>query len=260
MFERRARAGQCVNQPYLGCREFAASFRLVDLVDDGQDGWRVEEAEPMPVESYDAELGWMLYDMDFADASDPKPQFFARASSVACSISAVQRYGDDPAGAHRVLPSQGGRPRPGARLAAPGTEEREIPFVLELTRDGRLAGVTDTRSGDGRKKVGQRYRVPQGTKKTSGIAANLLWDNAEYVLACPDAKKLADAQAKGKGADYVARLADMQGAFIARINALPASAQADDGVRAVRAFLSARPAEACRHTAPEARSQRAIRY
>jgi CRISPR-associated protein Cas5d len=29
MFERRAGRGQCVNQPYLGCREFAAAFRLV---------------------------------------------------------------------------------------------------------------------------------------------------------------------------------------------------------------------------------------
>ncbi|MEI2746226.1 MAG: type I-E CRISPR-associated protein Cas5/CasD [Ottowia sp.] len=30
MFTRRARKGQCVNQPYLGCREFAAQFRLVE--------------------------------------------------------------------------------------------------------------------------------------------------------------------------------------------------------------------------------------
>src|SRR5207302_11223130 len=30
MFERRAEKGQCVNQPYLGCREFAASFSLID--------------------------------------------------------------------------------------------------------------------------------------------------------------------------------------------------------------------------------------
>ena len=30
MFERRASKGQCFNQPYLGTREFSASFRLVD--------------------------------------------------------------------------------------------------------------------------------------------------------------------------------------------------------------------------------------
>ena len=32
MFERRAKKGQCFNQPYLGCREFSAQFRLVVLV------------------------------------------------------------------------------------------------------------------------------------------------------------------------------------------------------------------------------------
>lgn len=134
-------------------------------------------------------------------------------------------------------------PDPARRLAPPGTEEKEIPYILELARDGRLVGITTTYSGAGRKKVAQRYRVPQGVKKTSGIAANLLWDNAEYVLALPDAKKLADARAKGKSSDYQARLAEMQAAFVARIEAMPAAARADDGVRAVLAFLPARPAE-----------------
>lgn len=65
MFERRAKKGQCFNQPYLGCREFSCDFRLVDP--------QREPAEPIP-ETRD--LGWMLYDMDFQDPSDPKPQFF----------------------------------------------------------------------------------------------------------------------------------------------------------------------------------------
>lgn len=65
MFNRRAQAGQCVNQPYLGCREFAARFRLVTDPDS--------EA-PALAESRD--LGWMLYDMDFAAVNDPKPRFF----------------------------------------------------------------------------------------------------------------------------------------------------------------------------------------
>jgi CRISPR-associated protein Csd1 len=33
-----------------------------------------------------------------------------------------------------------------------------------------------------RRKIGQRFLVPKAVKKTSGVAANLLWDNAEYVL------------------------------------------------------------------------------
>lgn len=65
MFERRAKKGQCFNQPYLGCREFSCAFRLVDPV--------IEPSTPIK-ETRD--LGWMLYDMDFSDLSDPKPQFF----------------------------------------------------------------------------------------------------------------------------------------------------------------------------------------
>lgn len=65
MFERRAKKGQCFNQPYLGCREFSADFRLVDL--------RQEPSSPIQ-ETRD--LGWMLYDMDFTDLTDLKPQFF----------------------------------------------------------------------------------------------------------------------------------------------------------------------------------------
>lgn len=76
IFNRRAQAGQCVNQPYLGCREFAASFRLIELSDDGLSGWRVPADEPLAVQSMSADLGWMLYDLDYSDRSDPKPQFF----------------------------------------------------------------------------------------------------------------------------------------------------------------------------------------
>lgn len=65
MFERRAEKGQCVNQPYLGCREFAARFRLVDDL----------SSEP-PALDESRDLGWMLYDMDFKNPSEPQPRFF----------------------------------------------------------------------------------------------------------------------------------------------------------------------------------------
>lgn len=80
MFSRRAQAGQCVNQPYLGCREFAAHFRLVPL------------SEPMPgvptlaqaqlpatepaVTDWTDDLGWMLYDLDYDRPGGPQPMFF----------------------------------------------------------------------------------------------------------------------------------------------------------------------------------------
>jgi CRISPR-associated protein Cas5d len=65
MFERRASKGQCVNQPYLGCREFAARWRLVETM----------AKEPPPI-TETRDLGWMLHDLDFGDPTDPQPRFF----------------------------------------------------------------------------------------------------------------------------------------------------------------------------------------
>ena len=65
MFERRARKGQCVNQPYLGCREFAARWRLVE-----------DPATEPPAIAETRDLGWMLHDLDFSDMADPQPRFF----------------------------------------------------------------------------------------------------------------------------------------------------------------------------------------
>ncbi len=65
MFSRRASKGQCVNQPYLGCREFAADVRLVTT-----------DTPPATPISDTRELGWMLHDLDFTYPSDPQPRFF----------------------------------------------------------------------------------------------------------------------------------------------------------------------------------------
>jgi CRISPR-associated protein Cas5d len=81
MFERRAIAGQCVNQPYLGCREFAARFRIVtDLASE----------RPSIAETRD--LGWMLHDLDFRDPADPQPVFFrAEMRAGVIEIDAKER-------------------------------------------------------------------------------------------------------------------------------------------------------------------------
>jgi CRISPR-associated protein Cas5d len=67
-----------VNQPYLGCREFTARFRWIpdpdgepvdrSLLDERS---RTELGFGRP-----RDLGYMLYDLDFADPNDPKPLFF----------------------------------------------------------------------------------------------------------------------------------------------------------------------------------------
>lgn len=71
MFLRRAAKGQCINQPYLGCREFACDFRLIED----------PAAGPAPIDDT-RDLGWMLYDMDFAKLGDPQPKFFRAEMNV----------------------------------------------------------------------------------------------------------------------------------------------------------------------------------
>jgi CRISPR-associated protein Cas5d len=75
MFRRRAEAGQCFNQPYLGCREFSCAFRLVDPLAEPA-VWPNEFRTPDLGFGGARDLGWMLYDMDFTNPADPKPQIF----------------------------------------------------------------------------------------------------------------------------------------------------------------------------------------
>lgn len=59
---RRMRRGQCFHHPYLGCREFPAQFELI------------EGEVPSSSHRGERDLGFMLYDIDFAD--DMRPVFF----------------------------------------------------------------------------------------------------------------------------------------------------------------------------------------
>lgn len=52
-FQRRAKAGKCFQQPYLGCREFPAFFEYIEAPD-------ALPASPVP---FDQHLGFMLYDV-----------------------------------------------------------------------------------------------------------------------------------------------------------------------------------------------------
>lgn len=115
-------------------------------------------------------------------------------------------------------------PDPTQRLPSIGLEDKDIPFVIELSIDGRVVQLHDTRQMDGKKLRAKSFLVPQGVKKTSGVAANLLWDSASYVIGLEKARK-------GK-----AELTP-QAAFRARIAVLPKVAQADPGLIAVLAAI-----------------------
>lgn len=63
ILRRRLKKGQCFHTPYLGCREFPASFRE----------WTEEDIPALPLTQ---DLGWMLYDMDYSNEEDIQAQFF----------------------------------------------------------------------------------------------------------------------------------------------------------------------------------------
>lgn len=113
---------------------------------------------------------------------------------------------------------------PESSLAQPGFEWKEIPFVIEIDAQGNPIQIEDTREGEGKKKRARAFLVPQSVKRAVNIAANLLWDNAAYVLGVAT---------KGKPK----RVEEQRQTFIARIESLPTPARNDAGVQAVLNFL-----------------------
>jgi CRISPR-associated protein Csd1 len=112
---------------------------------------------------------------------------------------------------------------PDSGIAPPGFEVKEIPFLIVLDKDGRPVNIEDTREGEGKKKRARRFLVPQSIKRTVIIAANLLWDNAEYVLGVSIKTK------------NLERLKNMHLSFLSRIEDAYGEIQ-DEGLEAVRNF------------------------
>ena len=120
---------------------------------------------------------------------------------------------------------------PESGIAPEGWEWKEIPFIVVLDSKGNLRQIEDTREGDGKKKRGRSFLVPQGVKKTSGIAANLLWDTSSYVFGIVSTEGLDDDKVR----KAEARAPEQKKAFIERIkDELPETAR----TKAVLGFLS----------------------
>lgn len=103
-----------------------------------------------------------------------------------------------------------------------GFSTEKIGLVIGLNEDGTVASVSDIRDGTGKKKTPKMLEVPQGVKRSSGIAPNFLWDKTAYVLGVT--------AAEGK------RTAEEHAAFVERhLTALADSG--DAGLQALAAFL-----------------------
>lgn len=72
-------------------------------------------------------------------------------------------------------------------LPLPGREDKQIGFVIVLSRDGKFLRLEDCRNAG--HKTARTFNVPKAVGRSSGVAPNMLYDNAQYVLGyAPDKK------------------------------------------------------------------------
>ena len=107
--------------------------------------------------------------------------------------------------------------QPGA-LAPYGLERKSLPVIIELDHQGGVHQINISKD----KQTPKLYVLPKAVKRASGIAANLLWDNAEYVLGLP--------RPGGK----TARVAEQHQAFVERLRQLRCD---DVGLQALLSFM-----------------------
>lgn len=113
-------------------------------------------------------------------------------------------------------------------VAPEGFENKEIPFIIVIDKQGKFIQLEDTRELKNKKKVARTFLVPKGLGRSGSKSyevSNLLWDHYGYVLA----------YAGEKGQEQ----ADKQHAsFTANVNELKQELPDDAGVAAVAAFLA----------------------
>lgn len=120
---------------------------------------------------------------------------------------------------------------PNARPAPDGWEYKEIPFVIELSVDGEFVQLMDMRTLPGKPRPRAKpVLVPKSEGRQGTLSwqtANLLWDHYGYVLGFP----------KGDQAKEHELAKKQLGAFTGRVDALVQNFPANEGFRAVQAFL-----------------------
>ena len=113
-------------------------------------------------------------------------------------------------------------------VAPEGFENKEIPFIIVIDKQGNFIQLEDTRELKGKKKVGCTFLVPKGLGRSGSKSyevSNILWDHYGYVLA----------YAGEKGQEQVDR---QHASFTSKVNELKQALPDDAGVAAVAAFLA----------------------
>ncbi|MBN1662500.1 MAG: type I-C CRISPR-associated protein Cas8c/Csd1 [Deltaproteobacteria bacterium] len=118
-----------------------------------------------------------------------------------------------------------------SNVALEGFQKQEIPFLVVVDNEGQFVDIQDTRIGEGKKKTSRQFTVPKAVKKTSGVAANLLWDAPAYVFGKPKSDVKKDSQKQ------LLRAQEQHQAFINRITETFSPINFDTGIKAIVSFL-----------------------
>ena len=113
-------------------------------------------------------------------------------------------------------------------VAPEGFENKEIPFIIVIDKQGKFIQLEDTRELKNKKKVARTFLVPKGLGRSGSKSyevSNLLWDHYGYVLA----------YAGEKGQEQANK---QHVSFTANVNELKQALPDDAGVAAVAAFLA----------------------
>src|SRR5690554_3842256 len=125
----------------------------------------------------------------------------------------------------------------GSPLPPVGFEEKEIPFVIVLSPEGKFVQLKDTREFQEKgKPVAKAFTVPQGVKRSGAKSyetAYCLWDHFGYVLEQPKVSK-PESEPSAKDVEMAKK---QHQSFITLIDRLSTDIPHDSGVQAVHAFL-----------------------
>ena len=120
----------------------------------------------------------------------------------------------------------------GGNVAPEGFENKEIPFLIVLDKQGKFIQLEDTRDQIGKKKIGRQFLVPKGLGRSGSKSyevSNILWDHYGYILAYPkEDDEKSHILAQNQHQSFIAKVAELK-------QALPN----DIGIAAVAAFLAA---------------------
>lgn len=133
----------------------------------------------------------------------------------------------------------------GSGIAPQGFENKQIPFIIVITKDGDFVSLDDTRGNDTATKKGNYFLVPLSESrsgKNSYQTTNILWDHYGYLLAHPKeitgSTKISANQLDVENQKSI-KMANLQHqVFIDKVDTLHHSMPNDSGILAVKKFLA----------------------